>query len=195
MLRNLQLIGLATTWIIMHTLFWDGKLSRDADVPLPIRIFANLFNAGEENNNNLVSRHDDPFQTKWTDETAQDPAQDRLNFDSLDEISYNGLFNFFADPNPSFRNLIMNTGFVTFQLILWFLPTFFWPGEPLPTPATTREGDAGPIADERFGSLIQHFSESSPVAVYNRLLCPQCVTQTIAIATLLVKYRDSVERD
>ena len=42
-----------------------------------------------------------------------DKIEDRLLLDSLDEISYNGLFNFFSDPNPSFRNLIMNTGFVS----------------------------------------------------------------------------------
>ncbi len=48
------------------------------------------------------------------------------------------------------------------------LPTFFWPGEPLPTPATTRIGEDGPIAEDRFGSLISNLGQSSPTAIYNR---------------------------
>ncbi len=40
------------------------------------------------------------------------PGADRV-LDHADEVSFNGLFNFFANPDPSFRNLIMNTGFVS----------------------------------------------------------------------------------
>ena len=40
------------------------------------------------------------------------PAQEKV-IDTLDEVSLNGLFNFFANPEPSFRNLVMNTGFVS----------------------------------------------------------------------------------
>ncbi len=30
----------------MHALFWDGRISRDADAPVVIQIFARLFNWG-----------------------------------------------------------------------------------------------------------------------------------------------------
>ena len=78
---------------------------------------------------------------------------------------------------------------VTFQLILWFVPTFFWPGEPLPVEPVSRVGDSGPVskeAEERFGALVDNLSNSSGVAVYNRLMCPRCIAQNMAIATLLV---------
>ena len=77
---------------------------------------------------------------------------------------------------------------VTFQLILWFLPTFFWPGEPLPVQPTAdaREDFFGIPPQDRIGNVITNFPETEFTAVYNRLLCPRCVTQNIAIATLLV---------
>ena len=84
---------------------------------------------------------------------------------------------------------------IFFQLILWTLPTFFWPGENLPTPATTREGEAGaPFAEDRLGSLINNLGQSSPTAIYNRLLCPQCVAQNLAIFFLLVRSIFNIPR-
>ena len=38
----------------------------------------------------------------------------------------------------------------------------------------------------RIDSLINNLGQASPAAVYNRLLCPQCITQNLAIFTLIV---------
>ncbi len=46
------------------------------------------------------------------------PENSERVIDTLDEVSFNGLFNFFANPEPSFRNLIMNTGFVSTTTLL-----------------------------------------------------------------------------
>ncbi len=68
---------------------------------------------------------------------------------------------------------------IFFQLILWMAPTFFWPGEPIPL-APQQQSRVG-AAQERFGSLIENLGGSSPANIYNRLMCPQCVTQQLAI--------------
>jgi len=141
-------------------------------------------------------------------ELVQEEAESKWIEDSLDEISWNGLFNFFANPEPSFRNIIMNTGFSAFQHILWLAPTFFWTGKKLPLPTGDRidfdvdpffkkrkgasiDADLDPFhknADERIGSLIEYLDTSSPAAIYNRLFCPRCVAQNLGVFWLLVKY-------
>ncbi|TRY69467.1 hypothetical protein TCAL_09651 [Tigriopus californicus] len=211
-------LALVTTWIVMHTIFWNGRLreSQVDQVPLFIRLGSGFINRGKFASDSLFGRkegdfpedidfyeEDDEFQTKFGQ--YQDPAEDKLITASLNEISANAIFNFFSDPNPSFRNLIMNSGFLAFQLVLWFLPTFFWPGTPLPTPQNmnttinspgeglgvenpigeNRIGVGVPIAENRVGALVHNLGVASPVSVYNRLLCPQCFVQTISIASLL----------
>lgn len=211
-------LALVTTWILMHTIFWRGRLRENQvdQVPLFIRLGSGFINLGKSGTNSLFGRkdgefpedgdfyeEDDEFQTKFGN--FQDPAEDKLITQSFSQISANAIFNFFADPNPSFRNLIMNSGFLAFQLVLWFLPTFFWPGTPLPTPQNmnltinspgeglgvenpigeNRIGVGVPIAENRVGALVHNLGIASPVSVYNRLLCPQCFVQTISIASLL----------
>ena len=80
----------------------------------------------------------------------------------------------------------------TFILILWFIPTFVWPGEPLPVaPVPTnnnREGNVVTERIERIGALFDNLGGANPVTVYNRLMCPRCVVQTLSIMTLLVRF-------
>ena len=80
----------------MHTFVWRGKAEREEDVPQIVRLFTDIMY---------------PKDGQSAKEKHQ--AQDKLLVDSLDEISLAGIFNFFANPEPSFRNLIMNTGFVS----------------------------------------------------------------------------------
>eukprot|EP00095_Tigriopus_kingsejongensis_P001260 snap_masked-scaffold374_size191929-processed-gene-0.18 protein:Tk01260 transcript:snap_masked-scaffold374_size191929-processed-gene-0.18-mRNA-1 annotation:"periplasmic solute binding family protein" len=189
-------LALVTTWILMHTIFWDGRLKADEldRVPLFIRLLSGFVSGSDS----MFRRSDeggdvpeDEFQTRFG---YTDQAEEKLIAESLPEISANGIFNFFADPNPSFRNLIMNSGFLAFQLIIWFLPTFFWPGSPLPTPQNMNQtisspgegiGIENPLAQNRVGAFVHNLGEASPVAIHNRLLCPQCFVQTISISTLL----------
>ena len=105
-------MGIYATYIIAHTIFWDGRLSRSDEVPFPIKFIAELV-AGrtfEEENEAIFQKK---YGTEFGEEPNRKPAEDRLIAESVQELSGNAIFNFFADPNPSFRNLIMNTGFVS----------------------------------------------------------------------------------
>ncbi len=76
-----------------------------------------------------------------------------------------------------------------FQLILWLAPTFMWPGEPLPTPATPKLGEESVDTDyieNRIGPLVTNLGQSSAANIYNRLLCPQCVAQNLSVFALIV---------
>ncbi len=129
-LLTLQWLGDVVFWYTMHTLFWDGRIQRDADAPLPIQIFAKIFNAGMDVQRSILARTglidnedfaadnsiNDIYEFHPDEKQAvadQEPAQEKLLLDSLDEISYVGLFNFFANPEASFRNLVLNTGVVS----------------------------------------------------------------------------------
>ena len=87
--------GTFVTYVLAHTLLWRGEAKTDEDVPGIVRLFTSIMY---------------PKGGKSAKERTE--AEEKLLADSLDEISLVGLFNFYADPNPSFRNIIMNTGFV-----------------------------------------------------------------------------------
>lgn len=116
----------------MHTIFWRGRLRENQvdQVPLFIRLGSGFINLGKSGTNSVFGRkdgefpedgdfyeEDDEFQTKFGN--YQDPAEDKLITQSFSQISANAIFNFFADPNPSFRNLIMNSGFVSWFTLLF----------------------------------------------------------------------------
>jgi len=193
----------------MHKLFWKGKIERDEDAPWPVQVLAGWYDQGATIRRNIRHRIfgegvEDAYTFEPVLKRKLDAAEEKfaaIPDDSRQELSWQALYNFFADPEPSFRNLILNTGFISFQLLLWFLPTFWWPGENLPTPATTRLGEDGPEvdadfsqrikdleglegADERVLQLIYHLSNSSPSAFYNRMMCPQCIAQNLSIFLL-----------
>ena len=86
-------------------------------------------------------------------------------------------------------------------MLLWFLPTFLWSGEPLdetdrPLNFFTfqpksgddfrkREGeDEDPKVEDRLVNSVYNAItvESSFAKVYNRLFCPQCVARLAVIA-------------
>lgn len=95
-----------------------------------------------------------------------------------------------ARTQPIFHHVVFYFQ-VAFQMILWFLPTFFWSGTPLPV---------RPVADideefpDRIGNLPTNYDDTDYVAVYNRLLSPRGVTQNIAIATLLVRAQQRMTK-
>ena len=83
------------------------------------------------------------------------------------------MWNFFADPNTSTRNLFLNIGFAVGGHILWILPTF------LGTLPDSR-------SEERVGGLPANLASADPVALWNRLLCPQCILQIVGINSINV---------
>ena len=84
---------------------------------------------------------------------------------------------------------------ITFQLMLWLLPTFFWPGEKLPVEPLFplnligSKFPADPNAEAKRAEaktveLVEHVALSPPVEVYNQLFCPQCVQRHITAAAV-----------
>ena len=85
-------------------------------------------------------------------------------------------------------------------MLIWFLPTFLWTGEPLHEedrpfnyltfqPKTgddfrRREGEEEDLkVEDRLSSIYTAITvESSFAKVYNRLFCPQCVARLAVIA-------------
>ncbi len=63
-----------------------------------------------------IPTDDGNFQTVQAPQQPQPQADEKV-IDTIEEVSFNKLFNFFANPEPSFRNLIMNTGFVSRKTI------------------------------------------------------------------------------
>jgi len=148
-------VGLQLMWLVIHTIIWDGQVSNLQDIS------ASLLSPGKKVE--LTNSYD----------------TSRLSFDSLSEVSLVKLWNFFADSNPSTRNLYLSFGFGLAQQLLWIIPTFI--GK-IPDP------DAAKRADnhiDRTVGLPEHLLESDPVALWNRLLSPQGIVQIIAINTLL----------
>ena len=95
-------------WIVIHSLIWNGKVSNLQDITTSLLspgmyyevfYFSNIFYF--------------PGQTVPLSNPTS--VSSRLSLDSLSELSFVKLWNFFTDPNPSTRNLFLNIGFVSFS--------------------------------------------------------------------------------
>lgn len=139
-------------WAVVHWLIWDGKVSTSQD------IVSSLLSPG------ISVELSDPDQTS------------RLSFSSLSKLSPVDLWNFFADPNPSTRNLYLNIGFGLASHILWILPTFLGL-----IPDTSRQQER---LDSAIPGIPANLASANPVKLWNRLLSPQGVVQMMAINTL-----------
>ena len=106
-------------------------------------------------------------------QSVTSPASSRLSLSSLSELSSTKIWNFFTDPNTSTRNLLLNIGFAVGGHILWILPTFLGI---LPDSRS----------EERVGGLPANLAGADPVALWNRLLCPQCILQIVGINSITV---------
>jgi len=133
-------VGVQLMWVVLHQLFWDGTANTNEDVT------KSLLSPGHKV------------------ELSQPSSNSRLGVESLRDISVVKLWNFFANPSGSTRNLYLNFGFSLAQQLLWIIPTFIGPIGDLP--------DVGK-------------SDDGLVATWNRILKPQGIVQIIAINTLL----------
>ena len=118
-------------WVTLHALFWAGRLSRDQDLPFPFDVLSSIVNPISRTLvDGIQAKTGLTYDTNFDAADYEDyvganngnaHAQDKiLNPESIAEIDRNAIFNFFADPNPSFRNLIMNTGFVSCLIAFHF---------------------------------------------------------------------------
>ena len=115
-------------WIVLHSLVWDGKKSRDDEFGFPLNIVASYFTGGSISDRSaLYKEGKDAFQTEFPDGNYHDGyplAQDRITdpITSLTEISLNDLYNFLTDPSTGAGNLFLSAGFVSNQTyVVYFL--------------------------------------------------------------------------
>lgn len=133
-------IGVQLMWVVLHHIFWDGTANTDQDVLTSI----------------LTPGH--------RVELSEPSPNSRLSMESLQDVSLVKLWNFFANPSGSTRNLYLNFGFSLAQQLLWIVPTFIGPIGDLP--------DVGK-------------SDDGAPATWNRIMKPQGIIQIIGINTLL----------
>merc|ERR1719153_1648019 len=139
-------------WIVIHSLIWDGEVSNLQDITASIL---------------------SPGQKVALSNTSPTSASSRLTLNSLSELSPTKMWNFFANPNTSTRNLFLNIGFALGGHILWILPTFLGT---LPDPEER--------VSDRLGGLPTNLAGADPIALWNRLLCPQCILQIVGINSI-----------
>ena len=88
------------------------------------------------------------------------------------ELSLEKLWNFFADPDTSTRNLWLNMGFTMGSHIMYILPTYFGTVD-------------APVVKSDFPVLSSGI-ENEPLRIWNKLFCPQCIYNTVALNTVVV---------
>jgi len=152
---SIVFLGVNLMWIVVHSLIWDGKVSNLQDIT------ASILSPGQE-----------VALSNPTRKSSASPSS-RFSVDSLSELSFVKLWNFFTDPNPSTRNLFLNIGFAVGGHILWILPTFLGT---LP--------DQEERGEDRLGGLPSNLAGADPIALWNRLLCPQCILQIVGINSI-----------
>ena len=102
-----QFTGLLITWAVVHAVMWRGKAVTEEDVPYPVRLLGYILGSP----NATAPAKDKLYQTDFGG--GGGGVQERLTQESFTEFSPVVGFNLLADPNASFRNLALNTGFVS----------------------------------------------------------------------------------
>jgi len=150
-------VGVQAMWVVLHTFFWDGEASNLQDV------ITSLTSPGHRV------------------ELSNPDRNSRLSLQSLNEISFVKLWNFFASPDASTRNLYLSFGFTMAQQLLWIIPTFLGS---IPDPDAAAKIQSGSTIDRTVG-LPEQIADSDPAATWNRIFSPQGILQIIGINTLL----------
>jgi len=148
---GITFLGVNLMWILIHSLIWDGEVSNLQDITASIL---------------------SPGQKVALSNTSPTSASSRLTLNSLSELNPTKMWNFFANPNTSTRNLFLNIGFALGGHILWILPTFL---------GTLPENSR---SEERVGGLPANLASADPATLWNRLFCPQCVLQLVGINSI-----------
>ena len=93
-------------WIIIHSLVWNGEISRADDLGFPFNLFSTFLSGGPiaktaEPKEDDISLPELPLENRVTDPISM-----------LSEISLNDLYNFLFDPETAAANLFISAGFV-----------------------------------------------------------------------------------
>ena len=106
-----------TLWTIVHTLVWNGEVSRDEDFGFPFNVIAQILKGdtvdplkgplnklkeaeSKEDYNGVLSVSNSNYYDGYLS------LENRLSGSSLSEISLNNLYNFLTDPEVAAANVI-----------------------------------------------------------------------------------------
>lgn len=95
-------------WIVLHSLLWNGEISRVTDIGFPLNVLTSILHLDEE----PIAKS---AETKEDDITLPNLSlEDRISTPatSLSKISLNNLYNFLTDPEVVATNLFVCAGVV-----------------------------------------------------------------------------------
>ena len=110
-----------SVWVILHSLVWNGEVSRDEDLVFPFNFIAQLLK-GDTVSSNLkeaAELKEDDIGVISSNSNYYDgylSLENRLSGASLSEISLNGLYNFLTDPEVAAFNLLITATLVIILL-------------------------------------------------------------------------------
>ena len=107
-------------WVILHSLVWNGEISRDEDLPFPFNIISQLMKG---DNDAIIHLKEAKLKQDTSDilpvsnSSQYISSEDRLSGSSLSEISLNNLINFVTDPEIGATSLVISAGLVNVLII------------------------------------------------------------------------------
>ena len=107
-------------WVILHSIVWNGEVSRDEDLPFPFNIISQLMKG---DNDAIIHLKEAKLKQDTSDIlhvsnlTQYISPEDRLSGSSLSELSLNNLINFVTDPAIGATSLVISAGLVNVFII------------------------------------------------------------------------------
>ena len=107
-----------TFWAILHSIVWNGEISRDEDLPFPLNIISQIWKGDKDATINLKdaeSKEDTIDISAVSNANYYDghkSSKHRLSGSSLSEISLNNLVNFVTDPEIAAGSLVISAALV-----------------------------------------------------------------------------------
>merc|ERR1712233_154323 len=133
----------------------------------------------------------------WNGSIVENRRTGLVGFDSATDrrVDLAKIENFFMNPKTVSRNLMVCSGFFLLTASFWLIPSFLWKS----SLASDREDDRDvnrldmvvnsanthPHLQEKTSGVVTALVTAGPADLYNRVLCPTCILQIIAINTLL----------
>ena len=99
------------TWILIHSLVWDGELTRDEDLFFPLNILADVLKGAEIASfnveyNTVIKDKKEPLSIDKSNlKFTNSMEKTGIRGNSLAEISVNNLINFLVNPNNAMTSL------------------------------------------------------------------------------------------
>ena len=99
------------TWILIHSLVWDGELTRDEDLFFPLNILADVLKGADiasfnvEYNKDIKDKKEPQSIDKSNLKSKNSMEKTGIRGNSLAEISVNNLINFLVNPNNAMTSL------------------------------------------------------------------------------------------